>query len=119
MPSTVLFTPIRLLYQAVPGPHALTVRATYTVPAGKRSVLQSAFCTTEDAAGIYGLDVVGVRINTQYLIFTYTVGALDVRYVAIAPMLDLVSGDTVDIVTVNGTAGTRIFAASVMIREYQ
>lgn len=109
-------------------PHSATVRYSYTVPAGRMAVLESAFVETTRAtapttAGQARCYVVITRngesslIILEATIFSSTVGVTE--WATLGTPITLVGGDAVTLRTIDtSTGGTCNYTGSVMISQY-
>lgn len=120
----ILFRPIAITFSgATVAGSGLVTRATYTVPAGKRAILEhvsililvstaAANTTIAIVSGMIGGIAVGfLRIGNSAVI-TGELNVSDERFV------DLQAGDTVSLITINNAAVNSTMALSAVVREY-
>lgn len=122
----VLFVPRVIVFAAATlAGSGQIVRATYTVPAGKRAEIRHTFVEIDASAAAAATAIAFVRCTIAgtaiRLVYVQNAAVLAASLTAsYAPaQLDLSAGDTVDLVTTNnaGVNVTMVLAAG--IREYQ
>lgn len=117
--STPLFTPRHFGYFAgIAAIHGVTVRLTYTVPAGKRAECHNAVIVliADGTFATFNASIM-LRINgvVQLAIVNAGVGVFSV---SIPGVIDLVGGDVIEIATSNAVANFCEFSGTLQIREY-
>lgn len=117
---TVLFLQKDISYSADLGNHAITQRASYAVPAGKRAVLLSFIYELDElVATAVRTAAITLRLRGADILIAYSQNGIAIRNLHCYIGLELSAGDTVAIFTVNGSANTLGFHGYVGIREYQ
>jgi len=117
--SNTLFVTVPLIYGAIVGNHGLVVRWTYTVPAGKRAECRYLYGgLTEPTAIAATTAAVVIRLNAANILTLYSLNRVDYKGQMYGNTFDLVAGDTIDGLTVNGAAVNAFFEAVAILRLY-
>lgn len=111
------------------GPHEATQRLSYTVPSGKKAIIQSVYLYLEIQSAAttpgrrynnFSLIIDGSSVSTLTAWIQSTINVVgSVEFENITPMFILYPGDGLDITTAdNGTGGTIIYYGDVVLAEY-
>lgn len=123
---TILFTPLTFTFGGIIAAAApLVVQATYTCPFTKRAVLTHTYTQGNANGGAVGaiaeifIDVVPTAAVASNRVNSLTTAGLLTRTTqSYEAEFDLVGGDLVRILTINGSAVAINMAANFTIREY-
>ena len=118
--SNFLFTPINLGFIVVnPGIHGTTTRITYTVPLGHRAEVRSGVMQFGYVAGFaINISNLTMQINGANKILMVNRDFANMHTIEIGS-IDLVTGDTILMLTIQNAVGAISYAGSLFIREYQ
>jgi hypothetical protein len=119
MAATPLYLPVHIAFTLAAAGHALTTRATYTVPLGKIAEASIYLAIGEPAGGSGFITCNNIyRVNAVNLGLITSVGIQGYNYFSI-PIVYLNSGDVLDMQTNNGGAVNTAYIGVAEIREYQ